>query len=67
VNTSSGVTLAITPPAGGAILTCSANPRTASAGTATFSGCRIDRAGNYTLVATAGTLTAATSTTFIVN
>jgi hypothetical protein len=62
-NTTSGsnaVTLAITTPAG-ASLTCTTNPRTAAAGVAAFAGCRIDKAGTYTLTATATGLTSAVS------
>ncbi len=54
------VTLTITTPAG-ATLTCTTNPRTATAGLATFAGCRVDKAGTYTLTATASGLTAAVS------
>ncbi len=59
----SAVSLAIgTNPSGGA-LTCATNPVTATGGSATFAGCAIDRAGTgYTLVATGGGLTSATST-----
>lgn len=61
------VTLAITPPAGGAALTnCSANPRSTSSGVASFSSCRINTAGTYTLSATAAGLTAAVSTSFTI-
>ena len=56
----SAVTLAITTP-GGATLSCAANPTTAVAGVATFSGCSIDVAGTYTLSASDGSLTGATS------
>ena len=64
-NTSS-VTLAIgTNPTSGSTLTCTTNPVAASAGVATFAGCKISLAGTgYTLKATDGTLTAATSNTF---
>jgi hypothetical protein len=58
------VTLAITAPSGGAVLTCAANPRGSSSGVATFSGCRIDTAGTYTLTATSGILTAVLSNSF---
>lgn len=52
---------------GGAVLTCSANPKATSAGVATFSGCRIDKAGaGYTLTATASGLVSATSSPFTV-
>jgi signal peptidase I len=66
VGTSSApVTLSITTPAG-AILTCTANPRSAVAGVATFAGCKIDLAGTYTLTATSGTLTSAVSASFTI-
>ena len=57
---SATITLGLTTPAG-AILTCAANPRAAVSGTATFSGCQIDKAGSYTLTATSAGLTAARS------
>jgi signal peptidase I len=60
------VTLVITPPAGGAVLTCSANPRATSSGVASFSTCRINLAGTYTLTASSGTLAAAVSTSFTI-
>jgi trimeric autotransporter adhesin len=63
-NTST-VTLALTTP-GGATLTCTANPKAATAGVVTFAGCKVDRAGSYTLTATDGSLTAATSTSFAI-
>ncbi len=57
----------------GAVLTCTGgNARTAVAGVATFSGCSINAAGTYTLVATASnlatstTVTSATSSSFVV-
>src|SRR5207248_1130287 len=56
----SAVTLAITNPAG-ATLACTANPKTAVAGVATFAGCNINLANTYTLTATDGSLTAAVS------
>ena len=64
---SSNVTLAITAGTGtaGAALTCTANPKAAALGVATFAGCKIDKAGTgYTLTATDGALTAATSNSF---
>jgi hypothetical protein len=63
----SGVTLAIgTNPAGGT-LTCTTNPLAATAGVASFAGCKIDNAGTgYTLTATDGSLTSATSASFTV-
>ena len=62
----SAVTLAIaSQPGSGAALSCAANPVTASAGVASFSGCKITgRTGTYTLKATATSLTPATSATF---
>jgi trimeric autotransporter adhesin len=61
----SSVTLAIgTNPAGGT-LTCTANPLAATAGVASFAGCKIDNpATGYTLTATDGSLTSATSASF---
>jgi hypothetical protein len=61
------VTLALTGAPSGASLTCTTNPVNAVSGVATFAGCRIDRAGTYTLTATSGTLTSATSGGFQVN
>jgi hypothetical protein len=61
----STVTLALTTP-GGATLACTANPQTAVAGVATFAGCKVDKAGTYTLTATDGSLTSATSSSFTV-
>ncbi|SOD73895.1 hypothetical protein SAMN05892883_3090 [Jatrophihabitans sp. GAS493] len=60
-----GVTLALTTPAG-ATLTCAANPLNATAGVATFTGCRVDKAGTYTLTAASTGLTAATSSSLTV-
>lgn len=59
------LTLSITTPAG-ATLTCGANPRVPTDGVATFSGCAIGKAGTYTLTASAGTLTAATTASFTI-
>ncbi|WP_307381679.1 hypothetical protein [Microbacterium sp. W4I20] len=59
------VTLSITTPAG-ATLACSSNPVAAVAGTAQFSGCKIDKAGTYTLTATSPNLSGATSTNITV-
>jgi hypothetical protein len=65
---SSAVTLAIaSQPGSGAALSCTANPVTATNGVASFAGCKITgKAGSYTLTATDGSLTSATSTTFSV-
>jgi hypothetical protein len=62
---SSAVTLAIaTQPGTGATLSCTANPVAASGGVAVFAGCKITgKAGSYTLKATDGSLTSATSST----
>ena len=56
----SAVTLALTTPAG-ATLACTGNPKAAVAGIATFAGCNVNLVGTYTLTATDGALTAATS------
>jgi Spherulation-specific family 4 len=62
----SAVTLAIaSQPGSGASLSCTTNPVTASAGVASFAGCKITgRAGSYTLKATDGSLALATSSSF---
>lgn len=62
------ITLALGPGApAGAVLTCTGGlSKAAVAGVATFSGCSINSAGTYTLVATATGLTTATSTSFVV-
>ncbi|PZS18458.1 MAG: hypothetical protein DLM57_06270 [Pseudonocardiales bacterium] len=62
----SSVTLAITTPAG-ALLGCTANPRIAAAGVATFAGCLINKSGAYTLTASDGSLTPAVSASFTVS
>jgi hypothetical protein len=59
------ITLAITTP-GGATLTCTANPKNAVAGVDAFAGCSVDKAGTYTLTATDGLLTSATSSSFTI-
>ena len=64
-NTST-VTLTLTTPAG-ASLTCAANPTAATSGIASFTGCAIDISGIYTLTATDGSLTPATSASVTVN
>jgi hypothetical protein len=62
-NSNASITLAIaTQPAAGATFTCTTNPVTASAGVATFAGCKITGlGGSYTLSATASGLGTATS------
>ena len=64
----SAVTLAIaSQPGSGASLSCTANPVTAVNGVASFAGCKITgKAGSYTLKATDGSLTSATSASFSV-
>jgi hypothetical protein len=63
----SGVTLTITTP-NGALLSCTnATPLQAVNGVATFTGCKIDRAGTYTLHAVDGSLTSATSLAFTIS
>ncbi len=61
-NDSSLVQLSITPPAGGATISCTANAMHAAHGVATFAGCDIDQTGTYTLTATDGSLAPAVST-----
>ncbi|WEO75808.1 hypothetical protein BJQ94_10460 [Cryobacterium sp. SO2] len=65
VSSSAGITLRLTTP-GGATLTCTSNPRAASAGVATFAGCRTNRSATYTLTAASGTLTAGVSSSFTI-
>jgi hypothetical protein len=62
----SAVKLAIaSQPGSGATLSCTTNPVTASAGAASFAGCKITgKSGSYTLKATDGSLTSATSSSF---
>ena len=62
----SSVTLTLTTPAG-ATLTCATNPTPAVTGIARFTGCAIDKAGTYTLRATDGSLTSATSSSVTIN
>jgi hypothetical protein len=64
----SPVTLAIaSQPGSGATLSCKSNPVTASAGVASFAGCKITgKAGSYTLKATARNLTSAATSPFAI-
>jgi len=64
-SSTASVSLTITTPAG-ATLTCTANPKSAVSGVASFAGCKIDKAGTYTLTATASGLTTAISTSFTI-
>ncbi|MFI5041926.1 MAG: hypothetical protein ACHQNA_08785 [Acidimicrobiales bacterium] len=62
---SATITLAIGTNPGAGTLTCTTNPLAASSGMATFAGCSINNAGNgYTLTATSGGLTTATTSGF---
>lgn len=64
---SASVTLSITSGTGtsGAVLTCTANPKAAASGVATFAGCKINLAGTgYTLTATTAGLANGVSTAF---
>lgn len=63
----SSVTLAIASGPAGANLSCTNNPVAASSGVATFAGCKIDKAGAYTLTATDGSLTSAVSNSVTVS
>ncbi|WP_309103838.1 S26 family signal peptidase [Microbacterium sp.] len=67
VSSSLFVALTITAPTGGANLGCFLNPILTLGGTWVFSGCRIDRAGTYTLTAASSGLVSGHSTTFVVN
>jgi alpha-tubulin suppressor-like RCC1 family protein len=62
---SSNVTIAVT--GGTPSVTCTANPKAASSGVATFAGCAITKAGTYTLTATDGSLTSAVSGSFTIS
>jgi signal peptidase I len=66
VSTALVVTLTITAPSGGAALSCSSNPRVTSGGVAAFSGCRIDRAGTYSLTVGSFLLVSGVSASFVV-
>jgi hypothetical protein len=64
-SSTASVTLAIGTNPGGGTLTCTANPKAAVSGSATFAGCKIDKAGTgYTLGASSTGLTNATSSAF---
>lgn len=54
------VTLSISGGPTGAAFSCTTNPLTVVNGVATFAGCKIDKAGTYTLTASAPGLTSAT-------
>jgi hypothetical protein len=66
-SSSASVTLAITAGTGtpGALLTCTANPKAAASGVASFGGCKINLAGSgYTLTAISAGLTTTISNPF---
>lgn len=60
------VALTITSPAGGAVLACFFNPILTSGGTGVFNGCRIDRAGTFSVTVTSSGLAPGQSATFVV-
>ncbi len=66
VTGTASVTLSIGSGTGAGVLTCSANPRSVSSGVANFAGCKITRAGTYTLYAASGSLTTDTSAEVVV-
>jgi hypothetical protein len=56
----------LTATGGAGVLTCTANPVAASAGVATFAGCKLSLAGTYTLTATDGSLTPVASNDVVI-
>ncbi len=60
------VTLSITGAPAGVTLSCTTNPLTAVAGLAAFGGCKIDKAGTYTLTAASAGLTSGVSSSVII-
>lgn len=65
VSTTSSITLVLTT-ANGASLACTNNTVAASSGAATFAGCKVDKAGTYTLTAASLGLTSAQSNSFTI-
>ncbi len=64
---SASITLAIQNNPGGGTLSCTANPKAATSGVASFAGCSINKTGaGYTLSASSTGLTAATSASFTI-
>ena len=55
-DSTTAVTLSLSGGPAGAVLTCTTNPLTDAAGVAAFAGCKIDRIGTYTLIASAPNL-----------
>ncbi|HXZ82208.1 MAG TPA: Ig-like domain repeat protein [Acidimicrobiales bacterium] len=64
---SSTVTLALAGSPTGVTFSCTSNAPAASAGVASFAGCKINLAGTYSLTATDGTLTVAVSSSIQVS
>lgn len=64
-DSTAAITLSLTTP-GGATLSCASNPLNASAGQASFSGCQVDLAGDYTLTASATDLYDSVSSVFTI-
>ena len=68
VGSTASITLAIGTNPNAGVLTCTTNPKAAVAGVDAFAGCRINKAAaGYTLTATSGVLTSATSATFTIS
>ncbi len=65
VDSSAPITLALTTP-GGAVLACTTNSQNAGNGVAVFAGCKVDKAGTYTMTATTPNLTSAVSSQFTI-
>jgi hypothetical protein len=61
-DSTASVTLALTSATAGTALACTANPVAAVAGVATFTGCSINKAGEYTLTASVPGLASGVST-----
>jgi len=66
-NTAATNTSNVTLTPSGSTVTCTANPKAAVAGVATFAGCKMKTAGTYTLTATDVTLTSAISSSFTIS
>jgi hypothetical protein len=68
VGSTASITLVIGTNPNSGVLTCATNPNSAVGGVATFTGCRIEKAASgYTLVASSGVLTSATSVSFTIS
>lgn len=68
VGSTASITLVIGTNPNSGVLTCTTNPNSAVGGVATFIGCRIEKAASgYTLVASSGVLTSATSASFTIS